>query len=106
MAYRSLLTILTDAPALAATLDAAAAVARRFDAHLDVFCLGIDRTQQVTEQVDRVSLAVVVGVQGVSTWCAFHTSVSLPIAELRRLLTVPTGTLRISAASRYLSPWK
>lgn len=45
MAYRSLLTILTDAPALAATLDAAAAVARRFDAHLDVFCLGIDRTQ-------------------------------------------------------------
>jgi len=45
MAYKSLLTILTTADDPVATLDAAVALARREEAHLDVFCLGIDRTQ-------------------------------------------------------------
>ncbi|MCC6305606.1 MAG: universal stress protein [Rhodobacteraceae bacterium] len=45
MAYKSLLTIVTSMDVLAATLDAAVELARREEAHLDVFCLGIDRTQ-------------------------------------------------------------
>lgn len=45
MAYKSVLTIVTDAKAAAAQLDAAVDIARREDAHLDIFCLGIDRTQ-------------------------------------------------------------
>ncbi len=45
MAYKSLLTIVTGMDVLAATLDAAVELARREEAHLDVFCLGIDRTQ-------------------------------------------------------------
>ncbi|MDR5652230.1 universal stress protein [Ruixingdingia sedimenti] len=50
MAYKTLLTILTadqDAPAAvrAGALEAAVALARREDAHLDVLTLGVDRTQ-------------------------------------------------------------
>ncbi len=45
MAYKSVLTIVTDAEAAAAQIDAAVEIARREDAHLDIFCLGIDRTQ-------------------------------------------------------------
>ncbi|MCL4188278.1 MAG: universal stress protein [Rhodobacteraceae bacterium] len=45
MAYKSLLTILTAGDPMAATLDAAVQLARREEAHLDVFCLGVDRTQ-------------------------------------------------------------
>jgi len=45
MAYKSLLTIATTPDRAAATVDAAAAVARRFDAHLDALGLGVDRTQ-------------------------------------------------------------
>ena len=35
----------------------------------------------------------------------FQNSFNFWMAAWRRLLTVPTGTLRISAASRYFSPW-
>lgn len=45
MAYRTLLTILSQEDDAAAQLDAAVALARREDAHLEVFCLGVDRTQ-------------------------------------------------------------
>lgn len=45
MAYRSILTVLTQGDDMAAILTAAVDLARREDAHLDVFCLGIDRTQ-------------------------------------------------------------
>lgn len=45
MAYKSILTILTDVVAAAHQIDAAVALARREDAHLDVLCIGIDRTQ-------------------------------------------------------------
>ena len=45
MAYKTILTIVTDAAAAAAQMDAAVAVARSEDAHLDVLCLGVDRTQ-------------------------------------------------------------
>ncbi len=45
MAYKTLLTILSEGDEAAATLDAAVGLARREDAHLEVFCLGIDRTQ-------------------------------------------------------------
>lgn len=45
MGYKSILTIVTDPQLPAAQMDAAIALARREDAHLDVLCLGIDRTQ-------------------------------------------------------------
>jgi len=45
MALRSILTILTDAATASSQLDAAVALARREDAHLDVLCIGVDRTQ-------------------------------------------------------------
>ncbi len=44
MGYKSILTILTET-SQKAQLDAAIAIARREDAHLDVFCLGVDHTQ-------------------------------------------------------------
>jgi nucleotide-binding universal stress UspA family protein len=45
MAYKSILTVVTSAEAVPAQIDAAVALARREDAHLDVLCLGLDRTQ-------------------------------------------------------------
>lgn len=45
MAYKSILTIVTDADAARTQIDAAVALTRREDAHLDVLCIGIDRTQ-------------------------------------------------------------
>ncbi|SPH24877.1 hypothetical protein DEA8626_03911 [Defluviimonas aquaemixtae] len=45
MAYKSILTIVTDAEAALPQIDAAVALTRREDAHLDVLCIGIDRTQ-------------------------------------------------------------
>ncbi|RLL64537.1 universal stress protein [Paenirhodobacter hankyongi] len=45
MAYKTLLTIVTDVAAAKAQLDTAVAVARQQDAHLDVLCMGVDRTQ-------------------------------------------------------------
>jgi len=45
MAYKSILTIVTDAEAATAQLETAIALARREDAHLDVLCMGVDRTQ-------------------------------------------------------------
>lgn len=45
MAYKSLMTVLTSAEGLDGTLAAAVEMARREDAHLEVLCLGIDRTQ-------------------------------------------------------------
>jgi nucleotide-binding universal stress UspA family protein len=45
MAYKSILTIVTGAPAGPDAVAAAAAVARREAGHLDVLCVGIDRTQ-------------------------------------------------------------
>jgi nucleotide-binding universal stress UspA family protein len=45
MSYKSLITFVTDPATMDATLDAAIALTRREDAHLDVCCLGIDHTQ-------------------------------------------------------------
>ncbi|MBD3764323.1 MAG: universal stress protein [Rhodobacterales bacterium] len=45
MAYKTLLTVLTDPASVAPALNAAAGLARAMDAHLDVLSLGIDRTQ-------------------------------------------------------------
>jgi nucleotide-binding universal stress UspA family protein len=45
MAYKSLLTILTDPKEAGAVLGAAVPYAAGMGAHLDVLCLGIDRTQ-------------------------------------------------------------
>ncbi|NCU19555.1 universal stress protein [Candidatus Falkowbacteria bacterium] len=45
MSYKSILTIVTDPAASEAQLETAIAMARREDAHLDVLCLGVDRTQ-------------------------------------------------------------
>jgi nucleotide-binding universal stress UspA family protein len=45
MAYKTLLTVLTDQSTVSETLDAAVTLASREDAHLDVLSLGIDRTQ-------------------------------------------------------------
>jgi nucleotide-binding universal stress UspA family protein len=45
MAYKSLMTFVTDAATIRPALDAAITLARRQDAHLDVCCLGVDHTQ-------------------------------------------------------------
>ncbi len=45
MSYKSLLTVLTHELDLKTTLPGAIELARRFDAHLELLCLGIDRTQ-------------------------------------------------------------
>ncbi len=45
MAFRTITTILTDPDLNASALKAAMDLARREDAHLDVLCLGLDRTQ-------------------------------------------------------------
>ena len=45
MTLKTLSTILTDKTLAAPVLEAAAAMARRHDAHLDVLCLGVDRSQ-------------------------------------------------------------
>lgn len=45
MGYKSILTVLTETDDTAAVLDAAIAMATSAGAHLDVLCLGIDRTQ-------------------------------------------------------------
>jgi nucleotide-binding universal stress UspA family protein len=46
MAYKSILTVVTSAAAARVQIDAGVALARREDAHLDVICLGIDRSQE------------------------------------------------------------
>ncbi len=43
MAFKSILTIVTDPQAAAHQIDAAVDIARRNDAHLEVLCVGIDR---------------------------------------------------------------
>lgn len=45
MAYKTILTIVTDAKAAQSQIEAAVSLARREDAHLDVLCMGVDRTQ-------------------------------------------------------------
>lgn len=45
MAFKSILTVVTHAADAAHQIDAAVDLARREDAHLDVLCLGIDRSQ-------------------------------------------------------------
>jgi len=47
MAYKSICTFLTSDTDAVAQLDSAATLAARFDAHLEVCCLGIDTTQSV-----------------------------------------------------------
>lgn len=45
MAYKSILSVLTDIDLVPAVLDQAIALATEHDAHLEVLCLGVDRTQ-------------------------------------------------------------
>lgn len=45
MTYKSLITILTDESVIEPALDAAIGVAKAHDAHLDVLCMGVDRSQ-------------------------------------------------------------
>ncbi len=45
MGYKTILTVVTDLAAAKAQLDTAIAVARRQDAHLEILCMGVDRTQ-------------------------------------------------------------
>lgn len=45
MSYKTITTIITRAPEVDALLPQALAVARHFEAHLDVICLGLDRSQ-------------------------------------------------------------
>ncbi|WP_370312135.1 universal stress protein [Sagittula sp.] len=45
MAFKTLLTVITDADLVDPTIAAAADLASAMDAHLDVLCLGVDRTQ-------------------------------------------------------------
>lgn len=45
MAYKSLLTVVTDIKVAKPALEKAIEIARAEDAHLDVLCIGVDRTQ-------------------------------------------------------------
>lgn len=45
MAYKSILTVVTDAKSASAQIETAIALTQREDAHLDVLCVGIDYTQ-------------------------------------------------------------
>ncbi len=45
MAYKTVLTVLTDEAAAQSALEAGVVVARREAGHLDVLCVGVDRTQ-------------------------------------------------------------
>lgn len=45
MAYKTLLTVITDPAIAKPALDRAIAIARTENAHLDVLCIGVDRTQ-------------------------------------------------------------
>ncbi|MBK1636108.1 universal stress protein [Rhodovulum adriaticum] len=45
MAYKTILTIITDTDISASALEPAITLAMREEAHLDVLCLGVDRTQ-------------------------------------------------------------
>ncbi|MBN2907595.1 MAG: universal stress protein [Rhodobacteraceae bacterium] len=45
MAYKTILTIITDTDISASALEPAITLATREEAHLDVLCLGVDRTQ-------------------------------------------------------------
>ena len=45
MAYKTVLTIVTDVAQSHGQIDSAVAIARAEDAHLEVLCLGVDRTQ-------------------------------------------------------------
>lgn len=45
MAFKSILTITTDATGSTHQLDVAVDLARREDAHLDILCIGVDQTQ-------------------------------------------------------------
>lgn len=45
MSYKSILTVLTDPRDVTAVLEAAVPVAAEWGAHLEVLCLGVDRTQ-------------------------------------------------------------
>jgi len=45
MAYKSLLTVITDTSIAKPALERAISMARAEDAHLDVLCIGVDRTQ-------------------------------------------------------------
>lgn len=45
MGYETILTVLTSADLSASALEAAIELAQRQDAHLDILCLGVDRTQ-------------------------------------------------------------
>jgi nucleotide-binding universal stress UspA family protein len=45
VAYKTILTIITDADLAKSALESAIALSEREDAHLDVLCLGVDRTQ-------------------------------------------------------------
>jgi nucleotide-binding universal stress UspA family protein len=45
MAYKTLFSVITDAALARPVLDQAIAMANQWDAHLDVLCMGLDRTQ-------------------------------------------------------------
>jgi nucleotide-binding universal stress UspA family protein len=45
MAFKSVMSVVTDTRLAAPTVERAAALAEAYDAHLDVLCFGVDRTQ-------------------------------------------------------------
>ena len=60
MAYKSILTVVTSVEGVPAQIDAAVTLARREDAHLDVLCLGLDRTQSGYYYVGAAPMAPVI----------------------------------------------
>ena len=60
MAYKSILTVVTSPTNANDQIDAAVALARREDAHLDVLCLGLDRTEYGYYYVGAAPMAPVI----------------------------------------------
>lgn len=63
MSYKSLLTLAVGPEAPGAVVDTAARLARRFDGHLDVLALGVDRTQPGYAYVSAGALVLQMGLE-------------------------------------------
>lgn len=109
MAYKSLLTVITDADTDSQVLKKAAAMARAEDAHLDVLCLGVDRTQmgyyyaganaliiqETLERAEEEATAVVAAVTGVLN------NESVRFATEKAVVQIATMARLVAARARF-----
>jgi len=104
MAYKSILTVVTDAANVPDQIDAAVALARREDAHLDVLCLGLDRTEYGYYYVGAAPIAPVILQETLddarNAALAAEAAVRQQLAPEDIRWAVDTGVAQISALAR------